>query len=920
MKPQTIRILITAYNYKIGIKKIFTSHKLALLFLTLTFIACGSANRNSADNGSVVNRNPTNGGSAGGGAPKITELTIANAQAGEGENITFTVATNQSIAKPISFDYKVVFDTPIQIQTSAIASDFTGETSGNKTIATNDSNTTISIGTFNDSLRENSETFLVILSNLTPRADATFTDNVAIGTILANDDATGIVTILVADATAKEDIGNINFQVKSEFPAISPFTFEYEATLDSNSASTDDFTVKKGLATIPAGSSSTIISISLERDTIIEPDETFRFLLTNPSANVMLAKIYAVGTILNDDLGEITRATATTGDSQITLNWANPVSNIFAGVTIAQTTGATAPADCSSGRQLEDVNNVIINSTNDTTYSFRICARSNSSLSSGVGLANFTPLRIVDSNNNGLIGISDATQFYNIRYNLAGTSYKTSDLDVSNSVDCPINGCSGYELIANIDLSSFTNWEPIGSSSNKFTAILEGNGNTISGLRITGNNDYVGLFSAIQNATISNLKLADVSISGKNYVGALAGNATGTTTLSNIELIGDKSQSSSDAEIKGSGSQVGGLVGYFTGAISDASSSLTVRGGGNTAIYSGGLVGFLAAKYVGGLAGFLTAGGSIKNSNSSGSVSNFTEVDRAGGLVGRSKGNISNSWASGNVSVTGNSNFHYGGLVGENTGNISNSWASGNVSSNGNSNLFYGGLTGQNTGNISNSWASGNVFSNGSSNTHFGGLVGQNVGTISNSWASGEITASTLVGGLVGWNAKNINGRNYQIDNDARSGVNLANDAGTGESFVLGRNNNRATKLTALANLSGEASESTSDYGMRAGWHAGFDISDPTDDVIDLETRFCDTNGNGMIDVAEQVATNSVWVMLPTANSVPVPTTNTTGVQQNYYAIPAIRCIGNTKVKTPTEIDAIRKYEIDRQRRQFPRP
>ena len=46
-------------------------------------------------------------------------------------------------------------------------------------------------------------------------------------------------------------------------------------------------------------------------------------------------------------------------------------------------------------------------------------------------------------------------------------------------------------------------------------------------------------------------------------VGALVGSATGTTTLSNIELIGDESQSSSDAEIKGTGSDVGGLVGQF---------------------------------------------------------------------------------------------------------------------------------------------------------------------------------------------------------------------------------------------------------------------------------------------------------------------------------------------------------------------
>ena len=83
-----------------------------------------------------------------------------------------------------------------------------------------------------------------------------------------------------------------------------------------------------------------------------------------------------------------------------------------------------------------------------------------------------------------------------------------------------------------------------------------------SGLTITGNND-VGLFSILNNATISNLKLTNIRITGNSNVGALVGKTTGTTALSNIELIGDESQSSSNAEIKGNGAQVGGLVGDF---------------------------------------------------------------------------------------------------------------------------------------------------------------------------------------------------------------------------------------------------------------------------------------------------------------------------------------------------------------------
>ena len=1012
--------------------KMNTLIKIALLLFTITLFACG-------------------GGSSGGGSaavtpPTITKLTIANAQANEGENITFKVIANPAIAEPITFDYRIDFESqtasaddlssdisgrstiaassdsttisilikdddinepaetfrivlsnlapagaiftkntalgtisasdPTEIRISGAAgneggminfkviatppiakqitftfeatldnkatnpasiSDLSGELTGTSTIDANNTTATISIATANDNLRENAETFLVMLSNLSPTSDVTFGDNEAIGTILANDDATGIVVIKVADAKATEDSGTINFKVTSEFSAAtgSPFTFGYEVDLDNSSADTDDFDgATNGTATIDA--SSTTIAIKIATDDTIELNETFRFLITNPSANATIdsAKNSAIGTILNDDLGEISDATAIIGDGEITLNWANPDSNIFAEVVISQTTSTDAPLDCASATNVtiidaqQKTSDTIEGLTNGTAYSFRICAKSNDgSISSGVTLPNLIPQPTVDNNGNGLIDIATATELNNMRHNLDATSLKTSSTAFGFSRGCPTSGCNGYELISDITLSGA--WTPIGT----FTKIFDGKDKTISGLRISTTDSNIGLFSAMQDATILNLKLANVSVTGAGNVGALVGSAT-DTTLSNIELIGDASQESSNAEIKGTGGNVGGLAGVLSGgAISDASSSLTVRGGVNDTRLSegtGGLVGLngkVGLNNARHLVIFPNSGGTISNSGASGNV---TGRSTTGGLVGQNAGAISNSWASGNVSGNGNNYFYRGGLVGRNEGAISQSWASGNVTGIGSNNFYYGGLVGDNSNNTANiisditqSWASGNVTGTGA----VGGLVGRvEIGRITQSWASGSVASTGPgLGGLVGTKTNgSIIGRNYQLD-DAIGVVDLANDDGIGNSFVLGDGTgNDATGLRDLKMLSGEnivSATSTSDWQMNSGWHAGFDISNPSSTTVanfDLETMFCDTNADGTIDTNEQVATNSVWVMAPAANNVTTDT-NEAGDRASYYQIPAIRCIGDTKGKTPTEINAIRQREIDRQRRLFPR-
>ena len=853
----------------------------------------------STNKANITNRIATGTISASDPNQVKTRLRISDGnptEANEGESIIFTVTNLHPITEPISFSYSVDFDNPQDLDTAS-TSDLSGNLTGTRTIAINDTTTaTIEIRTVNDSLREKAEDFSVIFSDLTP-ADATFgIDNKKRGRILASDnDGAGIVTIgLVANAQASEDSGTINFKVTSKFPAISAFTFNYAVDLNNSSADADDFTATSGTATIPVDASSTTISIKIATDDTAEPDETFSLRLTPTSPNVILANNLATGTILNDDLGELSNVIEIARHASITLNWTNPNSNLFAGVTFAYRNEPkiNPPADCSS-TATEDVGNKTSH-TFPTAFgigSARICARSTAgSLSKGVPVTNLTTLlatATADNDGNGLIEIANITEFYNIRHNLDATSYRSKSGGTAINRGCPNGACNGYELVANMDLSDYsrtpTTWTPIGT----FTAILEGNNKTISNLTINrAGESNIGLFSIVSGATIKNLKLATVSVTGAGNVGALIGDAT-NSTLSNIELIGDESQT----EITGSGANVGGLVGSFSGTISDASSSLTVRGGANDdADNTGGLVGFFQS-------------GSIKNSNSSGSVSSSGGADNVGGLVGQNQGNISNSWASGKI--ISNNDWSNGGLVGNNGGNISNSWASGIVSNTNIASNLIGGLAGRNDGNISNSWASGEV--RGISN--IGGLVGGNNGTISNNWASGEVVGtSTTRGGLVGQISRvgTIVGLNYRLSDGANNiGTKLA-----------------TTDLAALSGATGDTETTHSD------WHAGIGTAGSPNNLL---SRYCDTNGNDKIDDGTVPAENpnseirndnTVWVMAggAPANNLPdAPTDTIGGRTQEYYRIPAIRCIANTAgITDQTTIDAMRKIEIDRQRRNFP--
>ena len=344
-----------------------------------------------------------------------------------------------------------------------------------------------------------------------------------------------------------------------------------------------------------------------------------------------------------------------------------------------------------------------------------------------------------DTDGDGLIGVSNLAQLDAMRYDLDGNGYAgavaayaeafPSPLDRQG---CGVDGCSGYELLADLDFDTDRDgavdsdddywndgdgWEPIGwdstdESARFFNATFDGNEHTLSNL-FTAGRRFSGLFGKIgSGVVVDDLTLIDVNVAGTEAAGALAGENRGL--LSGIQSSGQVSGEH----------HVGGLVGLNRRLVFLSRSSAAVTGmrpprPPGTDI----LVTFGPESATGGLVGYNT--GFVVLSYATGPV---TSDSSAGGLVGFHQSKlISGSYATG--PVTGS---RAGGLVGTNgtpftEATIRASYATGTVSG-----TIVGGLVGHvyDEGIITASYATGRVdgFSE-------GGLVGYDEGgTVTNSY------------------------------------------------------------------------------------------------------------------------------------------------------------------------------------------
>ena len=201
-----------------------------------------------------------------------------------------------------------------------------------------------------------------------------------------------------------------------------------------------------------------------------------------------------------------------------------------------------------------------------------------------------------------------------------------------------------------IDLTG-KDWTPIGTDyDNSYAGTFDGGGHTVTGLTVTTNDQYAGLFGRLGEAgTVKNVVMEGVQITcnhGSGYAGGVAGFSWGGT-IENCSVSGSVSGTVF----------AGGVVGaQWEASITGCSSSATVKG----------------TVCVGGVAGDTNAGATLTACYATGNVT--IEIDpiqniSGGGLVGFNGGSsVIACYATGNVTSTGSSTgkVHIGGFLGNN--------------------------------------------------------------------------------------------------------------------------------------------------------------------------------------------------------------------------------------------------------------
>ena len=359
----------------------------------------------------------------------------------------------------------------------------------------------------------------------------------------------------------------------------------------------------------------------------------------------------------------------------------------------------------------------------------------------GAGSAK-NPFQIEDYED--LKAIGTGAYLYSSDYALA------KDIDASASMNemCNADGCNGFIPIGknkdaadsiifwgNIDgqnhtISNLNLWLPC-ERDVAFIAYLGGSVSNLNfdHVNVTGRvseSNYVATVAAKSVGKIRNVKVTNGFVQGQNYVGGIVGHATKEynegATIVNASFQGT---------IKGS-QRVGGIVGQLDMDLDSAFVDAEI---------------IALKKDVGGIVGYLT--GAVRRTRSTGSIiPGMPDVDDVGGVAGYSKGGVYSC-----VSLMNLISYGYtfdddiGGIVGDNAkGAVLYSYALGNVE--GSSDV--GGIVGTD-GRVMNSYAFGSV----KGEQYVGGIAGSYAGVF-HSYADVSVHGKSDVGGLIGGSPDSI--------------------------------------------------------------------------------------------------------------------------------------------------------------------
>ncbi len=270
------------------------------------------------------------------------------------------------------------------------------------------------------------------------------------------------------------------------------------------------------------------------------------------------------------------------------------------------------PTKTDEGSGMGTFESIITDLASGTTYFVRAYAANNKGVAYG-NQVSFTTLDADNGDDNFAGG--DGTE--NNPYLIATASQLDLVRDYLSS---------HFKLVADVHLditpwNQGEGWEPIGKFSyvqawaTPFEGSFDGNGYEIHGLTINRpEEDYIGLFGFVKEATFKNINIVDAEITGSMAVGILAGDVSNTSSL-NIHTRG---------EVYSEGAvSVGGIFGSSQESRLDSSS------------FEGVIT--TTATFVGGLIGYMSRDDTLRYSYAIADVSGGNSV---GGLVGEFSHNM----------------------------------------------------------------------------------------------------------------------------------------------------------------------------------------------------------------------------------------------------------------------------------------
>jgi len=220
----------------------------------------------------------------------INDVTLNEGNSGT-TNATFTVTLSPASSQTVTVNYATANGT------ATAGSDYVAQ-SGTLTFTAGQTTKTISVTVNGDTTVEPNETFVV---NLMSPSGATLADSQGQGTIV-NDDTAPLPSLSINDVTVTEgDSGTkaATFTVTLSAASTSAVTVTF-ATANGTATAGSDYVAQSGTLTFTAGQTTRTISVTVNGDTTVEPNETFVVNLMTPSG-ATLADSQGQGTIRNDD-------------------------------------------------------------------------------------------------------------------------------------------------------------------------------------------------------------------------------------------------------------------------------------------------------------------------------------------------------------------------------------------------------------------------------------------------------------------------------------------------------------------------------------------------------------------------------------------------------------------------------------------